>query len=222
MLRQFLLRHRHAALAARVADGPLADYLAVPLPDPAAAWSQVDYVALDIETTGLDPQTDAMLSAGWVLVQRGRVEMRTAQSLLVRPDMGVGQSATVHGLTDTQLAAGEDLETVLRAILTVLAGRVLLVHYAHLDLGLIERLCRERFGSAPPLQVVDTLQLERRRRRHRGPSAGSLRLGDLRTDYALPRYAAHNCLTDAIATAELFLAMVARRRDSDLRLRDLL
>ena len=225
MWRHALLRRRHAALGRRDLPEPLAAYARTPLPDTRRPWRETDFVALDIETTGLDPERDAMLSVGWVLVTGGRVELSTAQCLIVRPDKGVGQSATVHGLTDTMVSEGEDVATVLAAILAVLAGRVLLVHYARLDRGIIDRLCREHYGTRPPLMVVDTMELEigSRRRRHHTDGQKSLRLGDLRSAYALPHYAAHNCLTDAIATAELFLAMArSRGAPAKVRLGDLL
>ncbi len=222
MWRHALLRRKHAALRKRQPPGPLADYLAAPLPDTRSPWRDVEYLALDIETTGLDAASDAMLSVGWVLVSDGRVELSTAQSLLVRPDTDVGQSATVHGLTDSQVRDGHDAEFVIASILTMLTGRVLLVHYAQLDKGVIDRLCREYFGAAAPMLVVDTMRLElaSRRRHHHTDGQKSLRLGELRAQYNLPYYAAHNCLTDAIATAELFLAMAARAGGESLTLGD--
>jgi len=43
-----------------------------------------------------------------------------------------------------------------------------------------------------------------------------LRLSDLREAYNLPRYNAHDCLVDAIATAELLIAIAAHRGDTSL------
>lgn len=209
----------------RVAEGPVADYLSTPLPDPRSPWRNVTFVALDIETTGLDAQRDAMLSVGWVEITGGRIELRSAQSWLVKPDAEVGQSAAVHGLTDSVVKEGLPLSVVLLKILAALKGRVLLVHYAGLDRELIDRLCREAYGVALPLFVVDTLALEIRRQRARHHTAPNqqLRLAQLRQQYHLPAYDAHNCLTDAIATAELLLAMAAHREGkSPVLLQDLL
>ena len=57
-------------------------------------------------------------------------------------------------------------------------------------------------------------------RRHHVSGPDSLRLVDLREGYGLPRYKAHDALTDAIATGELLLAMIATHgsiRESVLR-----
>ena len=58
--------------------------------------------------------------------------------------------------------------------------------------------------------VIDTLTLARKwlARRNKEPEQGALRLYALRERYGLPRYNAHNALSDALATAELFLAQV--------------
>ena len=76
----------------------------------------------------------------------------------------------------------------------------------------LDRLCRARYGCALPVPVLDTLALAhaRQQRRHHEAGRDSLRLGALRERYRLPRYAAHDCLVDALATAELLLAMLAR------------
>jgi DNA polymerase-3 subunit epsilon len=51
--------------------------------------------------------------------------------------------------------------------------------------------------------------------------SGDLRLAKARGRYNLPRYPAHNALTDAIAAGELFLAQASKRVSKKrIRLRD--
>jgi len=192
-------------------DTPLKPLVAHSIPGPHTPFDQLEFVSLDIETTGLDPATADMLSVGWVIIRKGRVDLQTAESHIVRPSGEVGSSASIHGLTDTIVEGGADWSIVLSRIIEVLTGRVLLVHHAGLDKALLDRLCRQRFEAPLLVPVADTLALERRRheRRHHVDEKKSFRLSDLRDDYRLPRYAAHDCLVDAIATAELLIAMVA-------------
>lgn len=194
-------------------DAPLDGLLAGRLPRSAARFSEVEFVALDIETTGLDASVAAMLSVGWVVIRDGKVDLDTAENHIVRPGVEVGHSASVHGLTDTVVQSGVEASVALDKIIDALKGRILVVHHAGLDKALLDRMCRQRFGVRLLVPVVDTLALEQRSRgrRHHIDSHSSLRLMDLRSDYGLPRYAAHDCLVDAIATAELLIAMVAHR-----------
>lgn len=221
-LRWLKVRRWYAGL--RDLEPPFAEFVAVPVPAPGSTFRDVEFLSLDIETTGLDAATAEMLSVGWVVVRNGKVDLATAESYIVRPGRDVGSSASVHGLTDTLVEAGQEWGIVLCRIVAALTGRALLVHHAGLDKALLDRLCRQRFNMPLLVPVVDTLALEhrRQRRRHHVDAKRSLRLSDLRKDYGLPRYGAHDCLVDAIAAAELLLAMVAHNDGADQTLlRDL-
>ncbi len=209
-LRRRLLRNRHF-------EAPFDTLLREDIPSPRTSFMDAEIVSLDIETTALDASRAEMLSVGWVLIRKGMVEMSTADSCVVRPSGDVGGSASVHGLTDTMVESGDDWKLVLGEIIEVLAGRVLLVHHAGLDKALLDRLCRRVYGQPLLVPVIDTLALEHRRLqgRHHIDEQQSLRLADLRQRYSLPRYDAHDCLVDAIATAELLIAMVAHNGGAD-------
>ena len=51
-------------------------------------------IVLDTETTGLDPKTADLLSVGWVLIRRGRVDLSTCETHLIRPDGEVEYAVT--------------------------------------------------------------------------------------------------------------------------------
>lgn len=194
--------------------GPVRDLATAAVPHPQTPVSEVDFLAVDLETTGLKPVEDHVLAAAWVPVRGGAVVLAGAHETAVRPPRGtvVGESATVHGLTDDLLAAAPELDDVLPGLLGALRGRVLLAHHAPLELGFLEAASRRLYGVGLPLVAVDTLALQHRlvAGAAQGEVApGVLRLDAARRHFGLPRYPAHHALTDAIATAELFLAQVA-------------
>jgi DNA polymerase-3 subunit epsilon len=192
-------------------------------PSPTTDFDDAELVCLDIETTGLDPATVDMLSVGWVLIRNGRVDLSTAESHVVKPTgRELGDSPTIHGLTDSVVDQGISPQEAMERVIDVLTGRVLVVHHAGLDKKLLDRLCREQFGDRLLVPVIDTLALENRHksRHHHLEDTRSLRLPDLREHYNLPWYRGHDCLGDAISTAELLIAMVANR-DSATTLSDL-
>lgn len=199
----------------RVASGPLADHLAAAGPDPGTPLDRLPLLAVDLETTGLDPRRDEILSIGWVPVDGGEVVLGGAGRVVVREGgglAGVGQSAVVHGITDDDLAHGMALEDAVGALLHALAGRVLLAHYAVVETRFIGAACRRSWGVEPPFVVVDTLELERRalaRGGSRHVDPGALRLAAARARRGLPPYPLHEALTDALACAELYLAQRA-------------
>jgi len=176
-----------------------------------ADYRDAEFLACDLETTGLKPDRDEIVSVGWVVVRSGRVRLAEASELVVRTNRSVGGSATVHGLLDDALQNGVRLEEALGAFLAALSSRVLLVHHAPLELGFLNAACKRLYGVPLHAQVVDTLELAARRMRQKGLEAreGDLRLPNLRARYSLPRYRTHGALSDALGTAELFLALAA-------------
>ncbi len=223
MLARARLNWQRRKLAGRSLHPGLTEYLNAPLPAASTLWREVRFVALDIETTGLDPASAEMLSVGWVPIENGAVQLSGARSRLIRPQGNVGQSATVHGLTDTRMREGEPLERVFLALLADLQSSILIVHHATLDIGMLKRASRDVAGSVLPLPIVDTLAMHKQKvlREHGVIGPNTLRLAAVRESYGLPEYAAHECLGDAIATAEVFVAMIHHRfGDRGTTLRD--
>lgn len=193
--------------------GPLREYLQLPLPGPTTPVQDLRLLAIDLETTGLDPDHDHLLAIGFVPVDGTTIRLAGARRLLVRPRAGVGESATIHGITDDEAhSGGISLEEALAITLQALQGRALLAHFAHMETGFLDRACLEAFGASPVFTTVDTLQIQYRLMTvgHADePPRSALRLWRARARYGLPTYRAHEALTDALACAELYLALVA-------------
>lgn len=212
---------RRLRLAASAPPGPVADYMGVPLPRGKTPLRHLPLLAIDLETTGLEDH-DSILSIGFVPLDGDEIIAAGAGHMLVHHTDGVGQSATIHGITDDQLSEGVSLPDALAATLRALQGRCLLAHYAPVEVGFLTRACKQVFGFAPVFSVVDTMRLHHRILTHTEdePPPGSLRLWSARDQFSLPRYKAHDALTDALAAGELYLAQVAQlgsRRLKDLK-----
>jgi len=201
----------HWRYGRRAATTPLAANYAQSLPAPSQRLIDSELLALDVETTGLDPKHDRILSVGWVLVSRGGIQMRESGHLLINSSAGsVGQSATIHGLLDSDVAAGVSLAQAMARLLPLLTGRALLAHCAVIEVEFITRACRAMYGIPPRLRVVDTMAIEAHLRRHHNDPDDALRLHACRARYHLPSYRAHNAAVDALACAELLLAQASR------------
>ena len=177
----------------------------------ATGLADTRYVAVDLETIGLSPEQDEIASIGWVAIEHGAILLATAQHYKIRLEKNVGQSAVYHQLTDSELQNGEPLATVLTRLLEAITGSVLVFHNAQLDMGFLNRACESLWGAPLLVPFQDTMQLESRRllNYHQAIPTGALRLFQCRRRYGLPDVAAHDALGDAIATAELWLAMNA-------------
>lgn len=210
----------------RTPEGPLRDYLARPFPFAHTDYREVEYLAVDLETTGLDLEKDLILSVGHVVVRGNAIDLSTASHRVVRIDRSIPEAtAIIHQITDDQAAQGGELEEILGELLVALAGRVMIAHHARIERGFLSNACKRLWRRRLLMPVVDTQTLALRTfERRQIPFKGSdLRLHALGDRYNLPHYGAHNALSDALASAELFLAQAAYRDNGDgLPLRDFL
>lgn len=173
-------------------------------------------IAVDLELTGLDVKQNQIIAIGWTLIDQGRIRFGSNQHLLINASQSVGSSAAIHELTDTEVAGGVLLQEGLQMLFSAALGRIWLFHHAGLDVAFLQRACISWAGVAPPLPVLDTMQIElaMRKRREIPILKGDLQLAKLRSGYNLPRYTAHDALIDAFATAELLLAQASRMEPS--------
>lgn len=194
---------------------------------PSPAWDDVTYWALDLETGGLDVKRDAILAVGMLPLRAGTIRLGEAYESLVRPEGAFrSESVQAHQLVPHDLVQAPPLPEVLREIDGRLSGSVLLVHNAEIDVRFLQRAHRQAGLRWPGPRVVDTVALlarVARKARFIDPDAPHhefvANLAEARRRHGLPDYGVHDALTDALATAELFL--VLRRALSARTLREL-
>lgn len=190
-------------------------------------WDSVTYWALDLETGGLDPRADPILSVGMVPIRQGAIVLGGAFSSLVQASGGIRPSSIVaHHLVPGEVREAPPTREVLAEIDRRLRGGALVVHHAALDVAFLRRaFAREklRWPSPPVVDTVSLLVKAARRARFLDPTAAErepeLNLLAARRALGLPDYGQHDALLDAIAAAELFL--VLRRKLGATRLRHL-
>jgi DNA polymerase-3 subunit epsilon len=206
-----LEKRRRKALA-RTTNPVMQQFLQSSLPDKKSDWRNLPVVALDLETTGLNPKKDRIISIGLVEMHNGSIHLDSAWHKIVTAGMDIPEeSAIIHHLTDDVVAAGEPIDKLLPELLEKLAGKTMLVHYAFVEQEFINMACQRLYGAPFVIPTIDTLKMAHRAmlKRNHTVQAGELRLFNLRRIFELPDYRAHNALYDAISTAELFLAMAA-------------
>ncbi|MFF1519242.1 3'-5' exonuclease [Streptomyces sp. NPDC058305] len=188
-------------------------------------WYEGPLAAFDTETTGVDVETDRIVSAA-VVVQDATGTRPRVTRWLVNPGVPVPAGATaVHGLTDEHLQRnGRWPSPVLEEIARELgeqaaAGRPLVVMNAPFDLTLLDRELRrhrasslDRWFDPAALRVLDPRVLDKHLDRYR---KGRRTLTDLCAHYDVVLEGAHDAAADALASLELVRA-VGRRFASRL------
>ena len=161
-----------------------------------------NFVALDLETTGLSPQNDAIIEVGAVRVRDGRISEEFSR--LIDPGRALPRFITrLTGITDADLKGQPAIEAVLPDLEAFLGDDAVTAHNASFDIGFVNT-ARELQGRSPLNNpVLDTLLLSSillpRLRDHR--------LATLAAYYGVSLERAHRATDDARATAEVYSAL---------------
>lgn len=201
------------------------------IPSSGTPLSEIEFLAIDFETTGLNPQRDAIISIGLVPFTLNRIRCREARHWLLKPDVPLkSASVIIHQITHADLDSAPDLTKILQPLLEALSGKIPVVHYQAIERPFLDQALKKRLGEGIHFPLVDTLSLEARVHRRKpmslwsqilGKKPVSMRLADSRARYNLPFYTPHHALTDAIATAELLMAQMADRYSPDTPIAEL-
>ncbi len=114
-----------------------------------------DYVAFDLETTGLYNRRDRIIEIGAVRMRNGE-EIDRFQTF-VNPGCPIEKRTTdLTGITDDMLIGAPSIEDALKAFLAFVNDSVIVAHNADFDTGFISRACQEQ-GIPYELTSVDTL-----------------------------------------------------------------
>ncbi|NUP52306.1 MAG: DNA polymerase III subunit epsilon [Catenulispora sp.] len=183
-------------------------------------WHTKPMIALDTESTGIDIETDRIVSAAVIHVSRDGAKPKTWLSDV--DGMEIPEAATaVHGIpTEYARAHGRPAKEVTEEVLTALgdavsAGLPIVGHNVVYDLSILDREARRHLGVGldnvlpmDRLRVIDTRVLDQHvlpRRRRVSPTQGPRQLITVAAVYSLPwdEKAAHGSEYDALMAARV-------------------
>src|SRR4051794_23626896 len=160
------------------AAGALSAYRNTPFSGGNTPWREADFTVIDLETTGLDPVRDEIISFATVTVSGGRVRAHDARYELVRPGrMPDAETIRIHGLREADLVDAPPLQDQLERLIEPLTGRALVAHVAAVERGFLGAALR-RHGVQLRNPMVDTAKLDQELRRlRRAPAAETEPIG---------------------------------------------
>ena len=179
-------------------------------------WREAEYAALDFETTGLNLESDTIVSFGVVPVSAGRVQMTGAVHQLIDPAIPPSpRSQTIHQLRPKDLAGSPRLEDARGALREALDRRYLLTWFAGVEMNFLRaifggtgRMWKRRTIDVRNLAIsADGAPATLRRQPGYGLAATAQRFG-------VPVSTPHEALDDALVTAQLFLVLVGKQPSS--------
>lgn len=161
------------------------------------------FVAVDVETTGLDTSRDAIVSVALVPFRGG--EPTGGYETLVNPGRHIPAASTrIHGITDEMVAAAPPIGEVLGEIEAMCADHVLVGHGVAFDLALIEQ--RRRAHRRPPLPNTALCTLRLGAALH--PGWHDVSLETLGARLGVPVVDRHTARGDALTAGALMLRLL--------------
>lgn len=168
------------------------------------SWRDTSFVAIDVETTGLDPKRDEVISFAGIPIESGRIVAADAVHGLVRPRAAsTGASTEIHGLRDRDLSGAPTAPEALAPLAALMPHRVPVVHAQW-----VERTFLRKAGCPLPRRLVDTALLWRVLSIGRGePDPGTCSLSTITWALGLPSHRPHTAEGDTLTAAQVFLAL---------------
>ncbi len=166
------------------------------------------YVALDLETTGLDPLHDSIIEIGAVRFNDNRIEAEW--STLVNPRVPISHFITrLTGITNNMVMNAPLISEVLSDVIAFAGELPIVGHNIGFDLAFLNRA-----GALKTNLCIDTYEMAAVLL----PSASRYNLSALGQQLGIIQPATHRALDDAKATHAVFLELLKRLADLPIEL----
>jgi DNA polymerase-3 subunit epsilon len=170
------------------------------------------FIAIDLETTGLDPRTDLVVAVAAIPVVAG--EPQPGVVTLVNPGRPIPATSTaVHRITDAMVQSAPRIEEALQRIDRMCEPYPIVGHGVAFDMAILARERRIRGQRTPASPVLCTMRLA---------AALHPRWTDVRLDAVAARLgiairARHTAEGDALAAAAVLIALLPAARERGAR-----
>lgn len=166
-----------------------------------------NWVVVDVETSGTDPQTCRVLSIAALALNPDGTIGDSLVSLL-NPDVDPGPTH-IHGLTRHTLAGQPQFSDIAPALRTLLADRILVAHNAAFDYAFLAAEAHRANLTLPTSQVLCTVELATRL----NLDTDNLKLATLAQHWDIPQSRPHDALDDAAVLARVLTHALAVAAD---------
>ena len=163
-----------------------------------------EYVAFDLETTGLSSKTDKIIEIGAVRMKNG-VELDRFQTFVAPGRKLDKKIIELTGITDEMLVGAPEIEEVLPKFLEFVGDRVLVAHNSDFDTGFIRAACAQ-MGLPYQLTAADTLIFSQ----NMLPQLNKFKLDIVANALSLPEFQHHRAADDSL-TCGLIMARLMEK-----------
>jgi len=197
-------------------SGRLAAWQALPEPDMQAPIAESRYVVVDVESSGLNIHKDRLIAIGAVAVVNGKIALGDSlEIVLQQAAVSNKDNILIHGIGGTAQREGVPPVEALLTFLEYLGKDSLVAFHAAFDEAMISRALKTFLGLRfkhvwTDLAYISPALYPNLALRHRS-------LDHWMGHFGISNFARHSALADALATAELMLALSERMKEQSVK-----
>jgi len=187
----------------------------IPEADLTRHFSAARFVVVDVETTGLNPHRDRLISIGAIPVQETLARMDAGFEVILRQDRpSANDNILVHGIDGTTQRSGRDPAEALVEFMEYARTDVLVGFHAGFDRLMISRAMKSVLGVGMQNKWIDLAILTPELVTN--PSTNKSMLDDWTERFGIENPARHNAVADALVTAQLLQVTLAAAQQRGL------
>ena len=179
--------------------------------------SELRFVVLDTETSGLNVTADRMLSLALFEVVNGQILVESRRRWTIcQPGISTTPATAIHGILPSETRTGTDEKQVIEELLPILTGAIVVGHHTRFDARMIHEAMMRHFKTRFSNRILDTALIAMNQltpfhqtgyANQRPPS-----LDEICAHFDLPVFGRHTAECDAFLTAQVFLLLSGRIR----------
>ena len=185
-------------------------------PDLGSSQQPRRYVAVDVESSGLDVHRDRLIAIGAVAIMDSRIVYADSFYSVLRQDKASSDdNIIVHGIGGSEQTAANDPCEVLLAFLEYLGKAPLVGYHSPFDEVMIAKATRRYLGERCHRSWIDLAWLAPAIEQGRAKMRKSL--DEWMDVFGIVNISRHNAFADALATAQLFQVLQTRAMAQGMR-----
>jgi CRISPR-associated protein Cas2 len=163
------------------------------------------YVVVDVETTGLNPEKDAIIMLSALKAMPGCIENDVFESYVLTDVPISAQITKLTGITSERLASeGRAIDDVIREFVEFVGGCKLVAHNIKFDLAFLNAALKKLRIEPLANEAVDTLALAKGKLR----TLKNHKLVTVAEHYGINAAGAHNASSDCMVTKEVYERLI--------------
>jgi DNA polymerase-3 subunit epsilon len=173
----------------------------------AKTFEETRFVVFDTETTGLEIQSDKILSIGAIAIKNGIIDVSDSFEVYLEQDKFNSDTVEIHGLLkDGNLKKHSENEAI-EHFLNYIQNSVLVAHHAAFDITMINQVLKNLNLPILKNKSIDTGILYKKLE---GKKDDHFNLDKLCDEFKIPKHDRHTASGDAFITAVLLLKIYSK------------